>query len=161
MKVVICDNRIDDTMERRLQICGYYVVKLPSCSSLPEAIAAHPDSLIFRLGDTFVTTCDYAEEAAYVFSDIREFCRDSRIVFIDEALGKSYPEDARLNAVSVGDFLIANEKTISREILEISKKLGFCTQNVNQGYPNCSILKLNDKNVITADEGIARKLEAL
>lgn len=161
MKATICDNRIDSAMERRLQIYGYYVIKLPSCSSLPEAIAAHPDSLIFRLGNTFVTTCDYAEEAAYVFSDIREFCHDSRIVFIDEALGKSYPADARLNAVSVGDFLIANEKTVAREILEISKKLGFCAQNVNQGYPNCSILKLNDKNVITADEGIARKLEAL
>ena len=69
--------------------------------------------------------------------------------------------DARLNAVSIGSFLIANEKTVSKEILEISKKLGFCTQNVNQGYPNCSILKLNDKNVITADSGIARKLESL
>ena len=161
MKALICDNRISEKIERRLLIEGYYIIKLPASSSLPEAIAAHPDSLIFRLGDTFVTTCDYAEEAAYVFSDIREFCHDSRIVFIDEALGKSYPEDARLNAVSVGDFLITNEKTVSGKILEISKKLGFCTQNVNQGYPNCSILKLNDKNVITADEGIAKKLEAL
>ena len=161
MKATICDNRIDSAMERRLQIYGYYVIKLPFCSSLPEAIAAHPDSLIFRLGNTFVTTCDYAEEAAYVFSDIREFCHDSKIVFIDEALGKSYPADARLNAVSVGDFLIANEKTVAREILEIGKKLGFCAQNVNQGYPNCSILKLNDKNIITADAGLAKNLEAI
>ena len=161
MKALICDNRISEKIERRLLIEGYYIIKLPASSSLPEAIAAHPDSLIFRLGDTFVTTCDYAEEAAYVFSDIREFCHSSRIVFIDEALGKSYPEDARLNAVSVGSFLIANKKTVAREILEISEKLGFCTQNVNQGYPNCSILKLNDKNIITADEGIARKLQSL
>ena len=161
MKAVICDNRIDATMERRLQIHGYYVIKLPTCSSLPEAIASHPDSLIFRLGNTFVTTCDYAEEAAYIFSDVREFCRDSRLIFIDEALGKSYPEDARLNAASVGDFLIANTKTVSKEILKISENLGLTTQNVNQSYPNCSILKLNDKNVITADVGIARKLEAL
>jgi hypothetical protein len=161
MKAIICDNRISEKIERRLLIEGYYIIKLPSCSSLPDAISAHPDSLIFRLGDTFVTTCDYAEEASYVFSDIREFCHSSRIAFIDESLGKSYPDDARLNAISIGDFLIANEKTISGEILEISKKLGFCAQNVNQGYPNCSILKLNDKNVITADEGIARKLRTL
>ena len=161
MKAIICDNRISEKIERRLLIEGYYIIKLPTCSSLPEAISSHPDSLIFRVGDTFVTTCDYAEEAAYVFSDIREFCQNSKLIFIDEALGKSYPMDARLNAVSIGSFLIANEKTVSKEILEISKKLGFCTQNVNQGYPNCSILKLNDKNVITADTGIARKLESL
>ena len=161
MKSVICDNRISAAMERRLQILGYYVIKLPLCSSLPEAISSHPDSLIFRLGDTFVTTCDYAEEAAYVFSDIREFSPDSRITFIDVPLGKSYPHDARLNAVSIGNHLITNTKTVAKEILEISEKQGFYTQNVNQGYPNCSILKINDENIITADAGIARKLEAL
>ena len=85
MKAIICDNRISEKIERRLLIEGYYIIKLPASSSLPEAISAHPDSLIFRLGDTFVTTCDYAEEAAYVFSDIREFCHSSRIVFIDES----------------------------------------------------------------------------
>ena len=161
MKAVICDNRISEKIERRLLIEGYYIIKLPACSSLPEAISSHPDSLIFRVGDTFVTTCDYAEEADYVFSDIREFCQDSKLIFIDESLEKNYPMDAKLNAVTIGDFLVANEKTISEEILNICKKLGFCTKNVNQGYPNCSILKLNDKNIITADAGIARKLESL
>ena len=161
MKALICDNRISAAMERRLQIFGYYVIKLPPCSSLPEAISSHPDSLIFRLGDTFVTTCDYAEEAAYVFSDIREFSQNSRLSFIDVPLGKSYPADARLNAISIGNHLIANTKTVAKEILEISEKLGFSLQNVNQGYPNCSILKLNDKNIITADAGIAKNLEAI
>ena len=161
MKAVLCDNRISAAMERRLRVFGYYVIKLPRCSALPEAICSHPDSLIFRLGDMLVTTCDYGEEAAYVFSDIRETGAMARLSFIDETLGKSYPQDARLNAVSVGKILVVNEKTIAPQILEISKNAGYIPQNVNQGYPNCSILRLNDKNVITADAKIAEKLSAL
>lgn len=158
MRAVICDERISPKMERCLQKYGYYVIKLPRCESLPEAISSHPDSLIFRLGNIFLSTCDYGERAAYVFSDIREFSAESRIFFIDEILGKSYPSDTRLNAISFGKNLITNTKTVSNQILKIAEKDGFCIQNVNQSYPNCSILKINDENVITADVGISRAL---
>ena len=161
MRAVICDERISPKMERALLKYGYFVIKLPRCDSLPEAICSHPDTLIFRLGNIFLTTCDYGERAAYVFSDLREFSTDSRIFFIDETLGKRHPEDARLNAISFGENLIVNEKTISEQILEIAKKEGFLPQNVNQSYPNCSILKLNEENAITADMGIYKKLTSL
>ena len=161
MKAVICDGRISPKMERTLEKYGYFVIKLPRCESLPEAISSHPDSLIFRLGNIFLTTCDFGERAAYVFSDLREFSADSRIFFIDEPLGKSHPEDSRLNAISFGKNLIVNTKTISGQILEIAEKEGFCPQNVNQSYPNCSILKLNEENAITADKGIYKKLTSL
>ncbi len=161
MKAVICDGRISPKMERTLEKYGYFVIKLPRCESLPEAISSHPDSLIFRLGNIFLTTCDFGERAAYVFSDLREFSADSRIFFIDEPLGKSHPEDSRLNAISFGKNLIVNTKTISGQILEIAEKEGFFPQNVNQSYPNCSILKLNEENAITADKGIYKKLTSL
>lgn len=159
--VVVCDNRISEKIERRLLIEGYYIIKLPASSSLPEAISSHPDSLIFRVGNTFVTTCEYCEEAAYVFSDLRELCPEIRLGFVDVTLDNSYPDDAKMNAVVIGKHLVANKKTVAKEILEISEKTGLTPLNVNQGYPNCSILKLNDKNVITADIGIANKLRDL
>ena len=158
MKIVICDNRISAAMERRLQIFGYYVIKLPACSSLTEAIESHPDSLLFRVGNRIVATCNYCDEAAYVFSDIREFCPETRLGFIDVALGNSFPADAKMNAATIGKYLIANKKTIAKEILEIGEKEGLTLINVNQSYPNCSILKINDENVITADVGISRAL---
>ena len=158
MKTLICDNRISATMERRLQIFGYYVIKLPACSSLTEAIESHPDSLLFRVGNRIVATCNYCDEAAYVFSDVREFCPEARLGFIDVALGKGFPNDAGMNAATIGKYLIANKKTVAREILEISEKEGLALINVNQSYPNCSILKINDENVITADVGISRAL---
>ncbi len=158
MRAVICDNRISTAAERRLEILGYYVIKIPSFSSLPEAISAHPDSLLCRIGDTVVATCEYCEKAAFIFSDIREFCPEVKLKFIDVTLESSFPGDARMNAAVIEKYLVANKKTITNEILEISEKVGLTLLNVNQSYPNCSILKLNDKNVITADIGIARKL---
>lgn len=161
MRAVICDGRISPKMERGLEKYGYFVIKLPRCNSLPEAICSHPDTMIFRLGNIFLSTCDYGETASYVFSDIREFSSDSRMFFIDETLGKSYPNDAKLNAISFGKNLIVNAKTVSSQILKIAEKEGFSPINVNQSYPNCSILKLNEENAITADMGIYKKLTSL
>ena len=158
MKAVICDGRISPAMERGLQKYGYYVIKLPAAKTLPEGISSHPDSLIFRLGDIFLTTCEYGEDASYVFSDVREFLESSRLYFIDESFEKSYPKDAMLNALSFGKTLIANKKTVAPKILEISEKEGYTLKNVNQGYPNCSILKLDEENAITADAGIYKAL---
>ncbi len=161
MKAVICDGRISEKIERSLLKHGYFPIKLPPCPTLPQAISSHPDSLICRVGDNIITTCEYGEIASYVFSDIREFAPHVKIHFIDEDLGSSYPADARLNAVTVSNNIITNTKSISDKILKFSKNLGFYAQNVNQGYPNCSILKLNEENVITADKGICKKLSTL
>ena len=158
MKAVICDGRISPAMERGLLKHGYFVIKLPAHTALPKAISAHPDTLIFNLGDTYVSSCEYGELAAYIFSDIREFSSQAKLFFVDENMGDKYPSDAIFNAVSFGKYLIANEKTISKKVLEIAKKQGLIIKNVNQGYPNCSILKLNEENAITADEGIYRAL---
>lgn len=158
MKALICDNRINLAAERELMKRGYTVLKLPRHKGLTEAIESHPDSLLFRVGNRIVATCNYCDEAAYVFSDVREFCPEARLGFIDVALGNSFPADAKINAATIGKYLIANKKTVAREILEISEKEGLALINVNQSYPNCSILKINDENVITADVGISRAL---
>ncbi len=158
MRAVICDNRISEAAERGLMKRGYTVLKLPRHKSLTEAIESHPDSLLFRVGNTVVTTCEYCDEAAYVFSDIREFCPEVKLGFIDAALGKGFPEDARMNAAVIGKYLVANKKTVAKEILEFAEKEGLTPINVNQSYPNCSILKINDENVITEDVGISRAL---
>ena len=158
MKAVICDGRISPAMERGLEKHGYYLIKLPGSKELPFGISSHPDTLIFRLGSTFLTTCDYGEAASYVFSDIREFCQDSKLIFSDEGFGNLYPADAIFNAIEFGNVMIANTKTVSPKVLEIAKKQGLSIKNVNQGYPNCSILKLNEKNAITSDAGIYKAL---
>ena len=159
MKITITDSRISEGAERALLKRGYTVLKLPRCPHMTEAISSHPDSLIFRIGNTVAATCGYCETASYVFTDMRELCPSLRFAFIDVELGDRHPQDARMNAVAIGKFLLANKKTVVPEIIELAEKEGYTLLNVNQSYPNCSILKLNDENVITSDEGIARVLE--
>ena len=42
--------------------------------------------------------------------------------------------------------------------MEIAKKQGKTLVNVNQSYPNCSILRLDDESAITADRGLYKAL---
>ncbi len=158
MRWVVVDERISNKMERGLMKEGYSLIKLPACNTLPLAICSHPDTLIFHSGDDFLTTCDYAETASFVFSDIREFSKNSRLHFCSDEFGNTFPKDAILNAFCIGDLVLLNEKNISSKVLEITNKQGKTLVNVNQSYPNCSILKIDEHSAITADRGIYKAL---
>jgi hypothetical protein len=158
MKWVIVDNRISAPMERSLLKLGYNVLKLPASPALPVAIASHPDTLIFHSRDVFLTTCDYGEDASFIFSDIREFSEGARLYFSADDFGSTFPNDTIFNALVMGDFIFLNEKNISTKVLEIAQKQGLTPVNVNQSYPNCSVLKINEQSAITADRGIYKSL---
>ena len=81
MKSVLIDSRAPRAVKDSLTRLGFRVIELPPSRHLPEGISAHPDSLITRLGKSIITYADYCDEAAYVFSDIREFHPDIRISF--------------------------------------------------------------------------------
>ena len=156
MKTAIVDSRISEKMNRRLALEGFQVMKLPPSSALPEAIASHPDSLIFKLGNTILTTADYCEEASYVFSDLRELYPEIKISVSADELGGRYPEDARLNALVIGNNLFCNRGNISEGVLRIAEDRGLSVINVKQGYPACSVLTLRDSAAITSDEGLCK-----
>jgi hypothetical protein len=158
MRWVLVDERISDSAERSLMREGFYAIRLPAASTLPEAIRSHPDTLIFQLGNEFLTTCDYGEEAAFVFSDIREYSENSVLHFSSEEFGNKFPSDAIFNAFTIGDLIFANKKNVSPKILEIAKKHGLTLVNVNQSYPNCSILKIDEQSAITSDRGLYKAL---
>lgn len=158
MKWVLIDERMSKEMERTLAKHGIYTIRLPRASSLPDAICAHPDTLIFKCKNVLMSSCEYAEEALHIFSDIREISGDLQLRFCDESFGKSYPQDAILNAKVIGNYLFANTKNISCSILEVAKKSGLRVKNVNQGYTNCAILCIDNESAITADRGLYQSL---
>lgn len=158
MRWVIVDERISEKMERGLMKEGYCLIKLPACNALPAAICSHPDTLIFRSGDDFLSTCDYGEMASFIFSDIREFSKNSRLHFCSDEFKSTFPSDAILNAFCIGDLVLLNEKNVSNKVLEIAKNQDKILVNVNQSYPNCSILKIDEHSAITADRGIYKAL---
>jgi len=160
MKSVIIDGRMPAEMQRRLMLLGYNLLPLPALSTAPEAIGGHPDTLLFRLGDDIVTSCDYSDAAAYIFSDIRELYPDISVHFTSDVIGKRYPSDAVFNALTVGDKMFFRRGSISEKVISLAEKGGLRLIEVRQGYPACSTLVLSESAVVTSDRGLAKSFRA-
>ena len=160
IKIAITDSRIDSESERRLMLHGYRVITLPPFSRLSEAVASHPDMLIKRIGNEYISYADYCEEASYIFSDLSLMTLGSgaRFSFTADQVSPDYPADVGLNALEIGGILFCRVKSASDTLLRYAKEAGLKIVNVNQGYPACTVLKLNDKAAITADKGMAKIL---
>ena len=161
IKIAIVDSRISAEAERKLTLHGYRVLTLPPFSRLSEAVASHPDMLIKRIGQEYISYADYCEEASYVFSDLSLLSvgTGARFSFTADEVEPTYPSDVGLNALEIGGKLFCREASASKTLLDSAHKAGLEIVNVNQGYPACTVLKLNEEAVITADCGMAKILE--
>ena len=157
MKTVLVDERLSDKCERALNIRGFNVIRLPKDPDLGDAIASHPDTLLFFGGDEIITTADYCDRAAYVFSDIRESSGDIRISFTSDKRGKEYPNDCKMNALKIRENIFYNPKSVSSAITEYATRSKLTINHVSQGYPACTVLAFGS-NAITADRGMAASL---
>lgn len=160
VKIAIVDSRITPDAERRLMSEGYRVVTLPPFSRLSEAVASHPDMLIARLGNEYISYADYSEEASYVFSDLSLLLRGTgaRFTLTSDEVFPSYPRDVGLNALLMGKKLFCRRASASESLVLRAQALGIEVVDTKQGYPACTVLKLSDTAAITADRGMARVL---
>ena len=155
MNIIIVDNRISDACERSLMREGFSLLKLPSDPLLGEAVASHPDTVMFYYGGELITTADYCDSAAYIFSDLREYCPDIKIRFTDDKRGKEYPQDCMMNALVIGRYLICKSDSVSTAIKELANRLGLEICHVNQGYPACTTLAFGN-SAITAPRSLKK-----
>ena len=104
VKIAIVDSRIDAAAERKLTLLGYRVLTLPPFSRLSQAVASHPDMLIHRIGNEYISYADYCEEASYVFSDLSLLSvgTGARFTFTADVVSPEYPHDVGLNALEIG-----------------------------------------------------------
>ena len=161
MKIAIVDSRISPEAERKMLILGYRVITLPPFSRLSESVASHTDMLIARLGNEFISYADYCEEASYVFSDLTLMTVGAgvRFTFTADDVAPDYPRDVGLNVLKMGNKLFCRVASASETLLTSAKRLGLEIVDVKQGYPACTVLKLNDSAAITADRGMADILQ--
>ena len=155
MAVAVVDRRISERCERALTLRGFNVIKMPPSKRLGAAVESHPDMLFFHNGCDIITSADYCDEAAYVFSDLRELCPSTRITFADECFEAEYPHDAIFNALVAGGYIFYKEDTVSEAIKKHARDYGLTPVHVRQGYPACTSLAFGGA-MITADEGMAR-----
>lgn len=162
MSSVIVDTNISAACKRRLAILGYNVIELPPYRGMSSPVASHPDTLICRIGDELITSADYCECAAYVFSDIRERHPSIRVRFCDDELAEPYPRDCAYNALITNGHLIARSGSISKGVLDAAAAHGLTVRDTKQGYAACSTLTFRGGDgtyhAITADVGMAKLL---
>lgn len=160
IKIAIVDSRISREAERKLTLSGYRVITLPPFSKLSPAVASHPDMLIRRIGNEYISYADYCEEASYVFSDLSllSIGTKTRFTFTADEVAPTYPSDVGLNALIMGKKLFCREASASRAMLNSARESGLEIVNVNQGYPACTVLKLSEDAAVTADSGMAKIL---
>ena len=157
--IIIVDNRIDEVSKRRLMLDGCRLIELPRDPDLPAAVESHPDTLLFYCDGQIITTADYCDAAAYVFSDIREERPDIRISFTSDRRSARYPEDCIMNALVIGNTIFLKTDSASRAILELANARGWEIVHTNQGYPACSVLHFGNA-AITSDRGLGQLMES-
>ncbi len=158
MKTVFVDERLPLTMENRLRELGFAVIKLPADERLPKPLSSHTDMLIFRHGKRIIMNKAYARQNASVIHSIEKALPDCRITLSDDTVGNSYPKDAVMNALTVGEYLFCKVDTVSPAIKEYAKVAGLDVINVRQGYPACTVLPIGNAAAVTSDAGMARAL---
>ena len=161
MRSIIVDQRIGEEAERSLEKLGFYVMKAPSFIDLPKANSSHPDTLFFKLGDRLFTYADYTEAALPILSDVREYHVNTALSFVSDQPRPVYPGDCALNALYIGGAILAREASLSSSVKEYAESIGIKILNVKQGYPACSVLKIDEKSAVTADKGMARALSKI
>jgi len=103
-------------------------------SKVSEPILCHPDVYYCSLGDEMY------------LGDV-------------SLLDKDYPKDVLYNAARVGNYYICSKYT-SSNLLERAKSLGLKPIIVPQGYVKCNLAIVDDRHVITEDDGIFKAIQA-
>lgn len=157
MKIAIVDNKITRKCQVALEKEGFFLIKLPPDRTLGQAVQSHPDTVLFHLDGELITTADYCDDAAYLFSDLREYCPEVKISFTSDLRSPVYPKDCVMNALVADGKIFCKTDSVSEAIIRLAKQQGYEICHVNQGYPACTTLVFG-KNAITADCGMARAL---
>ncbi|MBE6608219.1 MAG: hypothetical protein E7633_06670 [Ruminococcaceae bacterium] len=123
----------------------FSLIKLKPFSSLPDAVASHADMLLCPLGDALAVHGLYYAENKDLFEKFK-----IKTVQANESVGKKYPSDILLNGLFLSQDLYGRIDRLSSLLTEYASEKIF----VKQGYTRCSVCKINENAIITADKSI-------
>ena len=140
-------------LENSLDGLNIPVLSIPDNPYVDSRLKGHADLSIFCPDESTAFISPHLTGTDFAFS-LSEL--GYSVIPVTDSFGNTYPYDCALNICLIGDWLVANRKTASKQALEYCvHQLGKKPIWVNQGYAKCSICVLNDHTIITADAGIA------
>ena len=141
-----------ECLEPGFRKLGVECIGIPGNSGIDKRLEYHADlSMIHVMG--IIVGCSSNISG----SKLEAFLKDAGFLIVEPESqpGHSYPEDAVLNISMLGNHLIYNEKTASKRIIGLfDGKPEYTHVKVKQGYAGCSICRIDNNSLITADRGI-------
>lgn len=119
---------------------------------LPSPVRFHPDMQLCALS----RECMFALKNGGLAQKLAE-C-GIIVSETDNEPSDAYPKDAICNALALNSCLIGNERILDSEIVTAADGLNLKMLSVKQGYAACSVAVVDERSVITADDGIASVL---
>ena len=155
--IAVLSQSVPQAALQSIRAYGYEPILLPPHPCLPDAVASHPDMLLFFSKDAIFTEQNYYRLAKKELDAISSATK-KELCLVEEELASAYPADILFNALSLGEHLICNRRYTANKILaSVSGEI----IDVHQGYSKCSSVPISPNALITADPSIARKATAL
>ncbi|NLY82019.1 MAG: hypothetical protein GX078_04480 [Clostridiales bacterium] len=154
MSLVYISELAHDCTKKYIRDKGHRIMEIPENNYVLRAISSHPDILMCKMG------CN--PKSPIIYSDEFKFLMGSKAPYEDFnfKLGHKYPNDVLYNAASTGKYLIHCLRYTDKKILSAALKLRLQLIDIPQGYAKCSIIVVNEENIITYDRGISRKIHS-
>lgn len=131
---------------------GIDAVLLQGNPLLDEEIRYHADILAFSPSQGLLIADKHsAGELSSILTDYE--------VKEAEDIKSPYPGDVKLNASILGNRIVCNKKYADKSIIEYAEKNNIEIISTKQGYAKCNMCILNDRAVITEDDGICTLLK--
>ncbi len=153
MKYVIAAVTLPEKCKATLTSRGFSVITPPIWGHLQAGVSAHPDMLLFFFGKNYLCSREYYSLAKDTLAPIERL--GYRVILTNEVPAPDYPNDILFNSLLIGRYIFGLEKNISEAIRTLAVENSFEIVNVRQGYTKCSVCKVSDGAIITADKGIA------
>lgn len=152
VKYVVCDSRVDPLVLTELKAMDIKVLTVSPSPDLQIPVSAHPDMNLLHVGSgQFISSgsffADFNKQISVIGREIKD-CEIFNNRRVTEELNREYPYDVLLNAVIIGEYIICNPKTVSKDVLEATNKIII---NVKQGYTKCSTAIVSEQAIITDD----------
>jgi hypothetical protein len=145
--ILVVMSTINEELCKRVEDLGIKIINSENITILLPFEQTHPDMQIFH----------YNKNTVFVLKECEELGKElelyfDNVVYTQQPIKKDYPNNVLLNAVSIDNKIICNEKSIDTTIRQAIKNNSI--YNVNQGYTKCSTCIVSNNGIITSDKSI-------
>lgn len=151
---VLIGQKYKEILEKSLEKIDISAIYVPDNPYVDPRMSGHADLSVFHAGGEGIYLAPFLrnEKLAHELEKLGFKCEFPQIEQKSE-----YPHDAQLNACALGNTLIYSEKRTSPLVVNyFTNKGGSKLISSRQGYAACSVCAVNERSIITSDNGIAK-----